>query len=69
MKSIDQAMFSRNLPCNPIPFAKELAKIVLAEGTKSIQSDKAKRILWVLMAQAYGECATISLSDEWSRLR
>jgi len=68
MSSIDSAMFSPSLPCNPTPFAIGLKSYVMEHGTSSIQSDGAKRILWVLMAQAYGCLATISLTDEWSRL-
>lgn len=68
---LTSAMFSPSLPCNPIPFAQGLADLVREEGTDVVQTDDAKRILWVLMAQAYPELAglgVISLSDEWSRL-
>lgn len=61
-------MFSPSFPINPIPFAEGLAKLVRLEGTGSITSDEAKSILWVLMAQAYGQLTTIDLCDEWSRL-
>jgi hypothetical protein len=59
------------MPVNPIPFASGLAELVTEKGTDSIQSDEGKRILWVLMAQAYPELAglgSINLSEEWSRL-
>jgi hypothetical protein len=68
MSELSQAMFSPSFPCNPIPFAKGLAELVKSEGTDSIRSDNAKRILWVLMAQAYGQLATIDLCVEWGRL-
>jgi hypothetical protein len=68
MNNLTQAMFSPSFPINPIPFAKGLAELVRKEGTNSIQSDEAKSILWVLMAQAYGQLATIDLHSEWSRL-
>jgi hypothetical protein len=55
-------------PCNPIPFANGLAEHVKDHGTDSIKSDQAKRILWILMSQAYGQLATIDLCDEWDRL-
>jgi hypothetical protein len=55
-------------PCNPIPFANGLAEHVKDNGTDSIKSDQAKRVLWILMAQAYGQLATIDLCDEWDRL-
>jgi len=62
------AMFSDSFPVNPIPFAQGLADYVSDNGTKSIQSDEAKRILWVLMAQAYGQLNMVDLSTEWQRL-
>jgi len=55
-------------PCNPLPFAKALGDLVRENGTDTIKSDEAKAILWILMAQAYGQMARIDLCDEWSRL-
>jgi hypothetical protein len=68
MNNLTQAMFSPSFPGNPIPFAKGLVELVRSEGTNSIQTDEAKSILWILMAQAYGQLATIDLHTEWSRL-
>jgi hypothetical protein len=62
--SIQDAMFANSIPCNPKPFVNALAEF----DSSSISSDEAKRILWVLMAQAYGQLATISLMSEYSRL-
>jgi hypothetical protein len=57
-----------SFPGNPIPFANGLADHVREHGTDSIRSDDAKRILWILMGQAYGQVAKIDLVDEWNRL-
>lgn len=65
---LQTAMFSPCFPCNPVPFAQGLADYVREHGSDSIQSDKAKRILWILMAQAYGQLARIDLMTEYSRL-
>ena len=65
---IDMAVFSVSFPVNPIPFANGLAALVREKGTDAIQTDEAKRILWVLMTQAYGHGATIDLTGEHSRL-
>jgi hypothetical protein len=62
------AMFSCGFPCNPIPFALALASYVGKKGSDSIKDDTAKRILWILMAQSYGQLSRIDLSDEWDRL-
>ena len=62
------AIESESFPCNPVPFANGLADLVLNRGTDSIKTDDAKRILWILMCQAYGQLATIDLSAEWDRL-
>ena len=66
--NLTTAMFSSSFPINPIPFANGLSEMVMNEGTDAIESNDAKRILWVLMAQAYGQLATIDLSNEWERL-
>ena len=68
LDSLRRAMFSSSFPCNPIPFAKGLAELVKENGTDSIRSDDAKAILWVLMAQAYGQLSKVDLCEEWSRL-
>jgi len=41
---------------------------VRANGNDSICTDEAKRILWILMAQAYGQMAVIDLMNEYGRL-
>ncbi len=65
LNRIKTAMFSGAFPCNPKPFAYALAEHFDAG---SIESDDAKQILWVLMAQAYGQLAAIDLHAEWNRL-
>jgi len=42
--------------------------LVKERGTNFIKSDEAKKILWVLLAQSYGELSMIDLSTEWKRL-
>ena len=66
--NLTTAMFNSSFPVNPIPFANGISEIVMNEGTDAIQSDEVKKVLWELMAQAYGQMATIDLCDEWSRL-
>jgi hypothetical protein len=57
-----------SFPCNPIPFANALADHVREFGTDSIRSDDAKKILWILIGQAYGQLAKIDMCEEWDRL-
>ena len=64
----NQAFRSAGFPCNPLPFCNALADEVRQNGTDAIRSDSAKATLWILMAQAYGQLATIDLCDEWDRL-
>lgn len=54
---LSQAMFENSLPCNPIPFANGLVKGCKENGTDWIQSNTAKRILFILIQQAYGTAA------------
>jgi len=68
LKRLQGAMFEQSLPCNPIPFANGLADYVRENGSDSITDDNAKRILWVLIAQAYGSLGTVNLMDEFDRL-
>lgn len=51
-EQVIEAFKDECFPCNPIPFATGLADLVRERGTDSIQSDDAKKILWVLMSQA-----------------
>jgi hypothetical protein len=68
LTSLTKAMESDAFPCNPIPFANGLAELVRERGTDSIKSEDARRILWILMAQSYGQLAKIDLCDEWDKL-
>jgi len=65
---LTMAIFDESFPCNPIPFATGVADYVREHGTDSVRSDTVKRILWILMSQAYGQMATIDLCSEWDRL-
>jgi len=63
---LELAMFSECFPCNPIPFAQGLADYVREQKRgDAIKDDTAKRILWILMGQAFGQMATIDLCDLW----
>jgi len=68
LNRLTNAMFSDSFPVNPIPFAQGLANFVKDNGTDSIKSDEAKRILWVLIAQSYGQLNMVDLHAEWQRL-
>ena len=65
---LQSAMFSPAFPCNPLPFLIGLTEHVRENGSDAIETDEAKRVLWVLMAQSYGQLASIDLHDEWIRL-
>lgn len=65
---LSEAIFAPSFPCNPVPFALGLGELIQEKGTDAIKSDEAKRILWVLMAQAYGQIGGVDLSNEWDRL-
>jgi hypothetical protein len=68
LERLTKAMESSAFPCNPIPFANGLAELVRERGTDAIRSPDAQRILWILMAQSYGQLAKIDLCDEWDKL-
>jgi len=62
------AMFSECLPVNPTPFLIKATELIRENGTDYIKSDQIKAILWVVLAQSYGQLALIDLSKEWDRL-
>ena len=68
LERLTEAMFDTSMPVNPIPFAMGLSDFIKDEGTSAIKGDRARAMLWVLMAQSYGDLATIDLCDEWRRL-
>ena len=68
-RPLERAYQSPAFPGNAIPFARRLAELVSEQGTAAIKSDDARALLWILMAQSYGQAATIDLGDEWKRLR
>lgn len=68
LNDLTAAMFNSSFPVNPIPFANGISEMVMNEGTDAIKSDEVKKVLWVLMAQSYGQLAKIDLCDEWDRL-
>lgn len=69
IKEHGEAMFADAFPCNPRPFLRILNLGLEARGTGWIESDEAKRILFVVIALAYGQLATIDLVEEWRRLK
>jgi len=68
IERLETAMFSPAFPCNPRPFANGLAELLM-QNPCEIQSKTAKRILYILMAQAYGQCSTIDLNAEYDNLK
>ncbi len=65
---LSQAMFATAIPCNPTPFAIALAENVHHYGTDWIKTDEAKRILFVLNMQAYGQLFHLDAPAEFERL-
>ena len=68
LERLTEAMFDTSFPVNPIPFANGISELVMNGDAEDIKSDKARAMLWVLMAQSYGQMATIHLCEEWRRL-
>ena len=62
------AMFSEALPVNPRPFLLKAASLIREKGSDYIRSDQIKAILWMILAQSYGQLSVIDLCKEWDRL-
>lgn len=65
--SPSNALFCSAFPCNPRPFARALDEGCIG-NSGWIRTDEAKRILWVLICQAYGQLAVVDTCKEWDRL-
>jgi hypothetical protein len=63
------AMFQICLPVNPLPFLNKAAELIRENDTGYVRSDKVKAVLWIVLAQAYGQLAVIDLNKEWDRLK
>jgi hypothetical protein len=68
LKELSEAMFASSMPSNPIPFANGLATGCKTNGTDWIRTDEAKRILFTLIQQAYGQAVLFDSFKEFQRL-
>ena len=68
LRRLQDARFSPAMPCTPMPCLLGLTDMVQQRGSSALETDEAKQILWVLMAQSYGQLASIDLCCEYSRL-
>jgi len=66
--AIETALNSESLPCNPLPFLNGLEDMIRDNGSAFISSMNAKRVLWILMSQAYGQLSVIDMQAEWDKL-
>ena len=65
---LSSAMFAPSFPCNPLPFLNGLIEGCKVNGSDYVQSDEGKRILYVLIAQSYGQLFNIESLSEFQRL-
>lgn len=63
-----RAFRAGSFPCNPRPFLAALSALVESDGPGALAEPKGKAILWVLMGQAFGQCARIDLYDLYVEL-
>ena len=68
LERLTSAFASECFPGNPLPFLNGIADLVRDRGTDAIKSVEARQMLWVIMAQCYGQCSHIDMVEEWSRL-
>jgi len=70
----EHAFMSEAFPCNSIPFLTRLRELLNETQTNGLAylseegKLKARACMWILMAQLYGQTATINLSEEWYSL-
>ena len=68
LKELSQAMFCNSMPCNPQPFINGLNEGCKTNGSNYIETDEAKRLLFVLLCQSYGQLFNIDSLTEFGRL-
>jgi hypothetical protein len=68
-KELSKAMFNNSMPCNPIPFLNGIVTGCKNQGSDYIQTDEAKRILYILLCQSYGQVFNINAFEEFNRLK
>ena len=68
LNKLEKAFMEASLPCNPLPFLNGIKEGVKRNGTDWIKSDQAKRILYVLIMQSYGQLFKIYSLKEYVRL-
>jgi hypothetical protein len=66
---LSRAMFNNSFPCNPLPFLIGLIEGVKNYGTDYLKTVEAQRILFVVIAQSYGQLFDIDSLTEFSRLK
>ena len=65
----EDAINSKILPCNPLPFLNRMVELIKERGTDAIKNDNdVKACLWIVNAQAYGDMSNIDMSKEWVRI-
>ena len=62
----ERAIFLYALPVNPKPFVRRLGEL-LDEG-QTILDDDVRAVLWIINMMAFGQIATISMTEEYRRL-
>jgi len=68
LTNLASAMFAPSFPCNPLPFLNGLAEGIKENGSDYIMTDEAKRMLFVVIAQSYGQLFNIDSLTEYQRL-
>ena len=68
LTNLTNAMFAPSFPCNPLPFLNGLIDGIHENGTDYIMTDEAKKMLFVIIAQSYGQLFNIDSLSEYQRL-
>ncbi len=69
LTDLSLAMFAASFPCNPLPFLNGLIDGCKVYGSDYMKTDEGKRILFVLIAQSYGQLFNIDSLTEFSKLK
>ena len=68
LDNLTNAMFDPSFPCNPLSFLIGLTEYVRENWSDSIKDSNAQKMLWVVIAQSYGQLANVDLMNEYTKL-
>ena len=69
LQELSEAMFNASFPCNPIPFINGLNLGIKLNGMDWINTNQAKRILFIIISLSYNQFFNLDNLEEYIYLK